>query len=80
MQVVMGEALDGHTWGCWRDLLGVALPWLFADSFRPREVRPFERPEPPEPTHPSEPETLLPPPDPADRAPDPAPDPEENHG
>ncbi len=48
MQVVMGEALDGHTWGCWRDLLGVALPWLFADSFRPRDVRPFERPESPD--------------------------------
>ncbi len=45
MQVVMGEALDGHTWGCWRDHLGIALPWLFADSFRPREVRPFDRPE-----------------------------------
>lgn len=43
MEVVLGEALDGHTWGCWRDLLGVALPWLFADSFRPREVVPFER-------------------------------------
>ena len=38
MQVVIGEVLDGHTWGCWRDMLGVALPWLFADSFRPREV------------------------------------------
>lgn len=47
MQVVMGEALDGHTWGCWRDLIGVGLPWLFADSFRPRDVRPFERPESP---------------------------------
>jgi len=51
MQVVMGEALDGHTWGCWRDHLGVALPWLFADSFRPREVRPFEFP-PPDPGQP----------------------------
>jgi enterochelin esterase family protein len=47
MQVVMGEALDGHTWGCWRDLLGVGLPWLFADSFRPRDVQPFEHPDPP---------------------------------
>jgi enterochelin esterase family protein len=46
MQVVTGEANDGHTWGCWRDMLGVALPWLFADTFRPREVRPFERPQP----------------------------------
>ena len=55
MQVVMGEELDGHTWGCWRDLLGVALPWLFADSFRPREVRPFERPEPPASFRPSDP-------------------------
>ncbi len=46
MQVLLAEALDGHTWGCWRDLLGIGLPWLFADSFRPREVRPFERPDP----------------------------------
>jgi len=45
MDVVMGEALDGHTWGCWRDLLGIALPWLFADSFRPRDVVPFEASE-----------------------------------
>ncbi|NNE12545.1 MAG: esterase family protein [Ilumatobacter sp.] len=52
MQVVMGEALDGHTWGCWRDLLGVALPWLFADSFRPREPRPFEPPVTDEPAPP----------------------------
>jgi enterochelin esterase family protein len=43
--VLMAEALDGHTWGCWRDNLGVGLPWLFADTFRPRDVRPFERPE-----------------------------------
>lgn len=42
-KVLMGEALDGHTWGCWRDHLGVGLPWLFADSFRPRDVRPFEK-------------------------------------
>jgi enterochelin esterase family protein len=43
--VLMAEALDGHTWGCWRDNLGVGLPWLFSDSFRPRDVRPFERPD-----------------------------------
>lgn len=43
MQVVASETLDGHTWGCWRDVLGVALPWLFADLFRPRDVQPFER-------------------------------------
>ncbi len=54
MQVVMGESLDGHTWGNWRDLLGVALPWLFADSFRPREVRPFELPVPPASFRPTE--------------------------
>ncbi|NND76484.1 MAG: esterase family protein [Ilumatobacter sp.] len=47
MQVLLGESLDGHTWGGWRDLLGVALPWLFADAFRPREPQPFEAPEPP---------------------------------
>lgn len=56
MQVVMKEELDGHTWGCWRDLLGVALPWLFADSFRPRDVRPFERPRPPDDGGPINPE------------------------
>lgn len=44
-EVLMVEELDGHTWGCWRDSLGVGLPWLFADSFRPRDVRPFERPD-----------------------------------
>ncbi|MGI9644306.1 MAG: alpha/beta hydrolase [Ilumatobacteraceae bacterium] len=44
MEVAMSEALDGHTWGCWRDELGLGLPWLFADSFRPRDPRPFERP------------------------------------
>ena len=48
MQVVFGEALDGHTWGCWRDLLGVALPWLFSDTFRARDPRPFERPASPD--------------------------------
>lgn len=42
MQVVAAETLDGHTWGCWRDVLGVALTWLFADHFRPRDVQPFE--------------------------------------
>ncbi len=47
MQVLLGESLDGHTWGGWRDLLGVALPWLFADSFRPREPQPFEPPQAP---------------------------------
>lgn len=47
MQVLLGESLDGHTWGGWRDLLGVALPWLFADSFRPREPQPFEAPAAP---------------------------------
>lgn len=47
MQTVLGEMFDGHTWGCWRDALGVALPWLFADSFRVRDIRPFERPDPP---------------------------------
>lgn len=44
MQVVTGETLDGHTWGCWRDVLGVAFHWIFADLFRPRDVKPFERP------------------------------------
>jgi enterochelin esterase family protein len=43
-QVLLAEMHDGHTWGCWRDTLGVGLPWLFADAFRPRDVRPFERP------------------------------------
>lgn len=43
MQVVAAETFDGHTWGCWRDVLGVALPWLFSDLFRPREVQPFEK-------------------------------------
>ncbi len=42
MHVVLGEALDGHTWGCWRDMIGIALPWLFADTFRPKDVRPFD--------------------------------------
>ena len=42
MRVVLGEALDGHTWGCWRDMLGIALPWLFAEAFRPNDVRPFD--------------------------------------
>lgn len=44
MHVVAAETLDGHTWGCWRDVLGVALPWLFADLFRPRDVQPFDAP------------------------------------
>lgn len=42
--VILEERMDGHTWGCWRDVLGVGLTWLFADAFRPRDVRPFERP------------------------------------
>lgn len=41
--VVLEEQSDGHTWGCWRDGLGVGLTWLFADAFRPRDVRPFPR-------------------------------------
>jgi enterochelin esterase-like enzyme len=24
------ESMDGHNWACWRDSLGLALPWLFA--------------------------------------------------
>lgn len=44
--VVLEERMDGHTWGCWRDSLGVGLTWLFADTFRPRDVRPFDRPDP----------------------------------
>jgi hypothetical protein len=23
-------SLDGHNWACWRDSLGLALPWLLA--------------------------------------------------
>lgn len=53
MRVVLGEALDGHTWGCWRDMLGIALPWLFADAFRPSDVRPFDLPESPDNFRPS---------------------------
>ena len=34
-QVRLVEALDGHTWGCWRDNLGVGLPWLFAEGGSP---------------------------------------------
>jgi len=44
-QVLLAEMHDGHTGGCWRDTLGIGLPWLFADAFRPRDVRPFERPD-----------------------------------
>jgi enterochelin esterase family protein len=29
MEVQVMEQLDGHNWTCWRDSLGVALPWLF---------------------------------------------------
>ena len=28
MTVRFAETLDGHNWACWRDSLGVALPWL----------------------------------------------------
>jgi enterochelin esterase family protein len=28
MAVSFIEALDGHNWACWRDSLGIALPWL----------------------------------------------------
>jgi hypothetical protein len=47
MAVLLGEVADGHTWGCWRDLLGIGLPWLFADTFRAHEPRPYDRPERP---------------------------------
>jgi len=30
MTVRFAERLDGHNWACWRDSLGVALPWLLA--------------------------------------------------
>ena len=40
MQVAMSEALDGHTWGCWRDQLGIALQTLWGDSFGVAGVRP----------------------------------------
>ncbi len=30
--VVMVEAMDGHSWGCWRDNLGAGLAWVFADA------------------------------------------------
>ena len=30
MQVNFVETLDGHNWVCWRDSLGIALPWLLA--------------------------------------------------
>ena len=29
MNVRFVENLDGHTWVCWRDGIGEALPWLF---------------------------------------------------
>ena len=32
MEVRFVETLDGHNWACWRDSLGVALPWLLADD------------------------------------------------
>ena len=31
-EVHLVEAMDGHTWGCWRDNLGAGLSWLFADA------------------------------------------------
>jgi enterochelin esterase family protein len=31
MEVRLDEALDGHNWVSWRDRLGEALAWLFAD-------------------------------------------------
>ena len=30
MSVRFVERLDGHNWACWRDTLGLALPWLLA--------------------------------------------------
>jgi hypothetical protein len=30
MSVRFVESLDGHNWACWRDSLGLALPWLLA--------------------------------------------------
>ena len=30
MDVHFVEALDGHNWASWRDVLGIGLPWLFA--------------------------------------------------
>ena len=45
-QVLLNEQMDGHTWGCWRDSLGVGLSWLFENSFRARDVRPFTMTEP----------------------------------
>ncbi len=32
MAVRFAETLDGHNWACWRDSLGVALPWLLTDD------------------------------------------------
>jgi enterochelin esterase family protein len=32
MEVRLVEALDGHNWVSWRDRLGEALSWLFADG------------------------------------------------
>ena len=45
MTVMSAEILDGHTWGCWRDDLGISLPWLFVDHERRRPIRPYERSE-----------------------------------
>ena len=32
MEVNFVETLDGHNWVCWRDSLGIALPWLFTNG------------------------------------------------
>jgi enterochelin esterase-like enzyme len=46
--VVLAEQLDSHTWGCWRDSLGLGLTWLFENSFRSRDVRPFDTADAPD--------------------------------
>ena len=28
MEVRFVESLDGHNWACWRDTIGLGLPWL----------------------------------------------------
>ncbi len=33
-EVVLVEARDGHSWGCWRDTLGAGLMWVFGDAHR----------------------------------------------
>ena len=32
MDVRFVESLDGHNWACWRDSIGLGLPWLFGDD------------------------------------------------